>query len=205
MFSLPLIAAGMALGPLLIELVYGSTYDKAGRLLVILLRAGSGGRPGQPRGVLLAATERLIFPSIVGAVAAVLNLALSFFLIPRYDSEGAAIASAIAQLVSAASGDHLRPLARGRWRLDAGNDRQGRALLGCGRSRGLGMRRGVGGLAGLVLGIVVGGAVLLALARLLRTLSSDDTQWLDRAVGGALGGNLGRAVRFYGAVPSKAP
>lgn len=68
-----------------------------------------------------------------------------------------------------------------------------------------GLAVGVGDLAGLVLGIVVGGAVMLGLARLLRTLSSDDTQWLDRAVGGALGGNLGRAVRFYGAVPAKAP
>ena len=64
---------------------------------------------------------------------------------------------------------------------------------------------GVGGVAGFALGVVTGGAVFLALARLLRTLSSDDTQWLDHAVGGALGGNLGRAVRFYGAVPSRAP
>ena len=64
---------------------------------------------------------------------------------------------------------------------------------------------GVGGVAGLGLGIVVGGVVFLVLARVLRTLSSDDTEWLDGAAGGALRGNLGRAVRLYGAVPSKAP
>ena len=203
--SLPLIAAGMALGPLLIELVYGSTYDKAGRLLVILLVPAPVVVLGNLAAVLLAATERLIFPSIVGATAAVLNLALSFVLIPRYDSVGAAIASAIAQLVSATPG-----IIYVRWRVGGGDWMPGTIAKAAfssaaGGLAAWGLAVGVGDLAGLVLGIVVGAAVMLGLARLLRTLSSDDTQWLDRAVGGALGGNLGRAVRFYGAVPAKTP
>ena len=56
---------------------------------------------GNLAGVVLAATERLLFATIVGSITQRLNLALSFALIPRYDSVGAAIANATAQFVSA--------------------------------------------------------------------------------------------------------
>ena len=63
---------------------------------------------------------------IVGSIAAGLNLGLSFALIPRYDSVGAAIANATAQFVSAIPAIiyvHRRSRQR---RLDALVDRQGR-------------------------------------------------------------------------------
>ena len=203
-FTLPLIAAGVALGPRLIELVYGASYGEAGTLLVILLVPAPLVVVGNLAGVVLAATERLLFPTIVGSIAAGLNLGLSFALIPRYDSVGAAIANATAQFVSAipaiiyvhrrvGSGDWMP------WSI-------GKAVLSsiAGGLAAWAFVAGVGGLAGFVLGLVTGAAVFISLAWLLGILSSDDTQWLDGAVGGALGGTVGRAVRFCGATPSKA-
>jgi len=203
-FSLPLIAVGMALGPLLIELVYGASYDQAGTLLVILLVPAPLVVVGNLAGVVLAATERLLFPGVVGTIAATLNIALSFVLIPRYDSVGAAIANATAQLVSATPAIVYvhRRVGGGDWMPGS----IGKAALSsvAGGLVAWGFVAAVGGVAGFVLGLVAGSAMFLALARVLRMLSSDDAQWLDRAIGGALGGNLGRAVRFCGAVPSKA-
>ena len=58
-------------------------------------------------------------------------------------------------------------------------------------------------MAGFLIGLATVGAVcFVALARLLGILSSDDAQWLDRAVGGTLGGKVGKVVRFF--VPSPA-
>jgi O-antigen/teichoic acid export membrane protein len=201
--SLPLIAAGMALGPLLIELVYGSTYGQAGTLLVILLVPAPLVVVGNLASVVLAATERLLFPGIVGAIAAALNIALSFALIPRHDSVGAAIANAIAQLVSAAPG--IVYVHRRVGGVDWMPASIGKAALSsaAGGLVAFGFAVTVGSVAGFVLGLVAGSAVFLVLARMLRMLSADDAQWLDHTVGGALRGNLGRAVRFYGAAPSK--
>jgi O-antigen/teichoic acid export membrane protein len=203
-FTLPLIAAGMALGPLLIELVYGSSFGEAGTLLVILLIPAPLVVVGNLAAVVLAATERLLFPGVVGTIAATVNIALSFVLIPRYDSVGAAIANAIAQLVFATPAIVYvhRRVGGGDWMPAS----IGKAALSsvAGGFLAWGCASSVGGVAGLVLGLVLGGGVFLALARVLRVLSSDDATWLDRTVGGALGGNLGKAVRFCAAPPPRA-
>jgi O-antigen/teichoic acid export membrane protein len=204
LFSLPLIAAGIALGPMLIELVYGSSYSEAGPLLVILLLPAPFVVVGNLAGVLLAATEKLMVPTVIGTVAAVLNIGLSFLLIPPYDSVGAAIANAIAQLVYAVPAIVYvhRRVGGGDWMPES----IGKVALSsvAGGLLAWGCASYIGGVAGLVLGLVLGGGVFLALARVLRALSSDDATWLDHTLGGALGGNLGKAVRFCAAAPSKA-
>lgn len=201
-FSLPLIAAGMALGPVLIELVYGSSYSEAGPLLVILLLPAPFVVVGNLAGVLLAATERLLVPTVIGTIAAVVNIGLSFLLIPPYDSVGAAITNAIAQLVYAVPAIvyvHAR-VGNGEWM--PWSIGKAAAASAAGGLVAWGLATGVGGFAGFVLGLCAGSAIFFILARLLRPLSADDAHWLDGAIGGALGGRVGSAVRFCAAAPT---
>jgi O-antigen/teichoic acid export membrane protein len=202
--AFPLIAAAMALGPALITLVYGQSYEDAGTLLVILLLPAPVMVLGTVAAMLLAATERLVFPTVVGSIAAVLNLGLSFVLIPRYDSVGAAVANATAQLVSATPGIFYvqRLLGGGDWRPWSLAKAAVAAAVG-GVLAWICVTL-VGGLAGFLIGLAAGAVCFVAIARLLGILSSDDAQWLDRAVGGALGGKVGKAVRFCAARPRAA-
>ena len=202
--AFPLIAAAIALGPDLITLVYGQSYEDAGTLLVILLLPAPVVVLGTVAATLLAATERLVFPTVVGSIAAVLNLGLSFVLIPRYDSVGAAVANATAQLVSATPGIFYvqRLLGGGDWRPWS----LAKAAIAAATGGVLAWTcvTLVGGLAGIITGLAAGAVCFVALARLLGILSSDDAQWLERAIGGALGGKVGKAVRFCAARPRAA-
>ena len=188
----------------LITLVYGQSYEDAGTLLVILLLPAPVVVLGTVAAILLAATERLVFPTVVGSIAAVLNLGLSFVLVPRYDSVGAAVANATAQLISATPGIFYvqRLLGGGDWRpWSLAKAAIAAAVGGVLAWTSVTL---VGGLAGFIIGLAVGAVCFVALARLLGILSSDDAQWLDRAVGGALGGKVGKAVRFCAAQPRAA-
>src|SRR5262249_19126677 len=66
--SLPLFAAGLALGPELLVLVYGSAYEDAGILLVIMLIPVPVLVLGLLARVVLAATGQLVFQTAVGVV-----------------------------------------------------------------------------------------------------------------------------------------
>jgi O-antigen/teichoic acid export membrane protein len=202
-FTLPLIAGGMALGPALIEIVYGSEYSPAGTILVILLIPAPVVVAGNVASVLLAATERLVFPTVISSIAAVINIALSFVLIPRYDSIGAAVANGCAQLVSAAPAIVYvqRRVGGGDWTVHSIVKSAVAATAGGLVAWACVML--LGGIAGFVAGLLAGAAVLAIVARALTVLSSDDAQWLDRAVGGAFRGNVGRAVRFCGPAAPK--
>ena len=96
--ALPLTAAGVALGPELIRLVYGDDYTGAQDVLRILVATF-------PVISLVALSRSLIVGLgrqrvvvIVGTVAASLNLLLDLLLIPEHGATGAAIANTIAQL-----------------------------------------------------------------------------------------------------------
>jgi O-antigen/teichoic acid export membrane protein len=202
--SFPLIAGAMALGPELIELVYGQGYHDAGTLLVILLLPAPLMVIGNLSTVVLAATERLLFPIVVGCFAAALNIALDFALIPSHDATGAAIANASAQALASVPVIVYvaRKLGRSDWQLHS--LLKAASAAGAGGLLAWGCVTMLGGVAGVLAGIAAGSAVFLVLARMLRMLSADDVHWLDRSMGSALGGAVGRAVRFCGDAPSRA-
>jgi O-antigen/teichoic acid export membrane protein len=112
---LVLAAAAAAVVPPLIELVYGADFSRAGSVLLVLLLPF----PLLPLGItsdaLLFGLGRLRFLVLAGLIAAALNLALDFLLIPAHGAIGAAWANAGAQAVGAAAGlvyaaRMLRPL-----------------------------------------------------------------------------------------------
>jgi O-antigen/teichoic acid export membrane protein len=146
----------------------------------------------------LAATGQLVFQTAVGVVAAGLNLALDFALIPRYDAVGAAVANSIAQLASSVPVFIYvhRLLGQDDWRL-LSLSKAGLSAAAGGLVAWLCVLL-LGGIAGVVVGFVAGGVAFLALAGAVGMLSADDAQWLDGAVGGAFGGRVGRMVRFCG-------
>ena len=196
--SLPLMAGGIALGPEALRLVYGHSYSRAGVVLVILLVPAPAIVAGNLANVLLAATERLLVPTVVGSAAGVLNIALDFALIPRYDAIGAAIANSTAQLAASIPAVVYvrRQLGGGDWRPVS----LGKAALAAAAAGVLarGLVAALPGAAGVLAGLAAGTAAFLALAGTLTMLSRDDAHWLDGVVGGALGGRLGQLVRFCG-------
>ena len=139
LISLPLTAAGLSLGPLLLRLVYGEEYEGAGRVLRILLLAFPLAAAMAASGALISGLGRIVVPLGLAAVAAALNLGLDAALIPGRGAEAAAVANVISQAVGAAL--------RHRVRVEGDRRRQPGASQAARRDRGVG-RRGRSGLAG---------------------------------------------------------
>ena len=99
--SLPLTAAGLSLGPLLLRLAYGDDYEAAGRVLRILLLAFPLVAAMYVSGALLTGLGRIVVPLGLEAVAAALNLGLDAALIPGRGAEAAAIANVCSQAAGA--------------------------------------------------------------------------------------------------------
>jgi O-antigen/teichoic acid export membrane protein len=201
LLSLPLAAGAIALGPELVRLVYGASFEAAGGPLRVLLAPLPVISAVGLAGALLAGIGRLRPATIAGVVAAGVNIGLDFALIPPLDALGAALASSAAQLVLAVPMLVYAHASLGavhwEWRSLA------RTALASvlGGLAAWGVLELVGGVAGLVAGLVVGAAAFCALAWLLRILSADDAEWLDSHVGGWLGGRVGRVIRLWGMRP----
>jgi O-antigen/teichoic acid export membrane protein len=200
--TLPLTAGALAVGPALIQVVYGSAYSGTAPILLILLLP----LPLIPLVNLgrafLAGLGRLHFQLAVGTVAAFINFGFDFLLIPAHGAVGAAIANASAQVVA---GVPLflyasRIVGGVRWEIGAiARTAVASAATGLAAWTIVSL---VDGAAGVVGGIAAGIAVFLILAKTLRILSPEDAAWLEVVVGGRFGGRLGRTVRGWSIQPA---
>jgi O-antigen/teichoic acid export membrane protein len=196
LLALPLTAGAMALGPRLVDLLYGSSYHRAGIVLVLLMIPVPLAVLGNLSTVLLAALDRLPVSVVIGSVGAVANIALDFALIPRYDAIGAAIANDAAQVLVALPAILYvrRLLAPADWRPVFLLKTLFAAAAG-GLAAWLGVIL-VDGVAGLLAGLALGLAVFAAAVVATRLLAEDDGAWLEEALEGMLGSGVRKAVRL---------
>lgn len=89
------------LAPLVIGLLYGEAYAAAAPMLVLLIWSDLFINLSMARGAYLFAMNWTWILFWVNVLAAVVNIALNLFLIPRYGGIGAAIASCLSYWVSA--------------------------------------------------------------------------------------------------------
>ena len=101
LLTFPLTAGALALGPALLDVVYGEQYTGAGNVLLVL----AGPLPLIPIsaaiGALLTGYGQIRIPTLISVFAAVVDIAAAFVLVPRLDAIGAAIANDLALAASA--------------------------------------------------------------------------------------------------------
>lgn len=199
--TLPLTAAGLALGPELLRIAYGPEYARAGSVFLIVVSV----LPLIPLASLASATlnamGRLWVQIGIGICASVLDIVLDLALIPGHGAIGAAVANVAAQAVLAGG------IVVYADRMLHGTGWGGSALLRAALASALGgvaawaVVHWLGGVTGFVVGAAVGVATFSVLARALRILTPDDATWLDGVLGSALGGRASRIVRFWAVPP----
>ncbi len=199
MVTLPLTAGLAATGPELLRLVYGDEYREAGDVLLAVVWVIPFLAVSSISVSFLAGLGDARTPLLAGLFAAMVNIALAFVLVPRYDALGAGLANTGAQVAATAA---LYPAARRAsgpvdWR-PASLARVAVAAGGCALAS-VGVLSLVAGPGGLVLAIVAGALAFTALALALRSLSADDAAWLDGHFGHLLGGRAGALLRRVGA------
>ena len=198
LLSLPLAAASLAVGPELVRLVYGPSFEAAGGPLRVLLAPLPVISAVSLATVLLAGIGRLKPVTVLGAIAAAVNIALDFALIPHFDALGAALASTAAQLAIAVPALAYAHISLGGVRWEARSLVMTGLISAVGGLAAWGVLELVGGLGGVIAGLAAGGTVFFALAWAIRILSPEDTEWLDNHAGGLLGGRVGGLIRLWG-------
>jgi len=190
--ALPLTAVSAAVGPSVLELVYGEEYRATGTVLLVMIVAYPFVPLASLGSALLTGLGRLRLPLLATAVAAAVDVTLAALLVPELDAVGAAIANVGGQVTLAAPllGAAIR--ATGSPRLEAGSLVRA-ALAAAIAGLCAWAATALGGIAGTTVALLSFGLVFAALAWALRILPSDDARWLDEAIGSRLGGRLGRA------------
>jgi O-antigen/teichoic acid export membrane protein len=194
--TLPLTAGVLAVGPLLLRLVYGSEYARAGRVLLVLMAAfpllplyhlGTGLLTGLGR-------QRDIVTA--NLVAAAVNIALDVALIPGRGALGAAIANAGAQ---AAGSLLVMAYAVRRVRIDWRATVLARSVVAGAATfaAAYAVVRAVDGWPALLLAVLAGAVAYGLVAATVKVLSDDDATWLA----GSAGGRLAPAARLLGRTP----
>jgi O-antigen/teichoic acid export membrane protein len=197
--SLPLTAAGLALGPLLLRLVYGDEFEDAGGVLRILLAAFPLVAAMYASAALLSGLGRIVVPVAMAAVAAALNLALDAILIPGNGAEAAAVANVCGQ----ATGATLVTLYA--LKVIGGVALEPRRLLVAGVASAAGgaaawlVAAELDNWAGLLLGLAAGIVAFSLLAWAGRVLSAGDAEWLSDAVGERIRRPVSVMCRLWGA------
>jgi O-antigen/teichoic acid export membrane protein len=180
--TLPLTAAGLALGPELIEEIYGRSYAGAGTPVRILLLAFPVIALSSLANALLSGLGRIRTPLVANAVGAVFDLGLAWALVPSLEANGAAIANAVGQGIYAlvVLGAAAR-IVRVRWHPWA-LVRNAFASAAAGVA-GWAVLQSLDGFSGLVAAGLALSATYAVLAVVLRLLPSEDAVWLDEALG----------------------
>jgi O-antigen/teichoic acid export membrane protein len=184
--TLPLTAAALALGPELIEEVYGRNYAGAGTPVRILLAAFPVIALSSLANSLLAGFGKIRVPLAANAIAAAVDLGLAALLVPSLDARGAAIANAAGQGIFAlvvlfAAARLAAPV---EWRLAAlARNTAAAAVAG---AAGWAVLRGLDGFTGLVAAAAALSAAYAAMAISLRVLPAQDAAWLEQTLGGRL-------------------
>jgi O-antigen/teichoic acid export membrane protein len=195
--SLPITAGALALGPETLRLVYGDDYrDTAAVFLVLMVPF-----PLLPllslSSAVVMALGHLRINALTMIFAAVLNIGLDFALIPKHGAVGAAIANATAQVAGS-----LPMIVYAFLMINRDSLRLRFVVKALVVSLGTGgvafaIQKGLGGGAGVLLGVVGGTVAFLVLARLFRVLPAGDALWLDQIAGRRLRGWVGRACRAW--------
>jgi O-antigen/teichoic acid export membrane protein len=195
--SLPLAAAGFALAPALVRVVYGQAYADVGDPLRILLAGFPLVALSSVGGSLLAGLGRVRQPLIANTAAAIVDLGLAAAVIPLLDARGAAIANVAGEgtytaiiLVFSA-----RLLGRLDWR--PWTAARALAVSAAAAAAGWATLGPLPDAVGVVVGSVVAIAVFVLLAAVLKILPADDARWIDESFGRRLGGLVGRLARLW--------
>ena len=194
--SVPLSAFGIAFGPALIRVIYGSDYTRTAAPLRIMLAAFPLVALMSLCGGLLWGSGRVRVWLLVFCFAAVVDVSLDFLLIPAHAEIGAAFANIGAQVTASllVVGYTVRMFGPLDWQTRV----LARALVAAVVAAAVGWI-GVDLLAG-VPGIAAGGAgavvVFAGLSRLMRTVPATDGAWIASSVRGRLGGRIAAAVRL---------
>jgi O-antigen/teichoic acid export membrane protein len=181
--TLPVTAAALALGPPLLEALWGAAFEESGPVFLVMVAP-------LPLLALLYVSKALAMGLgklrvvlIVDTGAAVINVSLALLLIPRYDALGAAFAHVAAQVASAV------PILVYALRLAGRADWKPRTLVPAAlASAGAGAAAAavlavIGGVAGLVLATAAGTAVFAILAVVFKILPKEDAEWLETNAG----------------------
>ncbi|HEY8792637.1 MAG TPA: polysaccharide biosynthesis C-terminal domain-containing protein, partial [Gaiellaceae bacterium] len=202
--SLPLTAAGLAVGPALLRVVYGGEYHGTRSVLLIIMAAFPLVPLTGVASALLAGIGRgKMLLQATGAAAAV-DIALAAIFVPRHGAVGAAIANVGGQVVAATLLLWFARRLTGRIRLEP------QALLRAAVASTAAALAGwlpvkfLGGAPGVAVGAVAASATFALSAVALRILPADDAAWLDDAIGRTLRGWVGRFCRLCAARPHAA-
>lgn len=202
--SLPLTAAGLAVGPALLRVVYGGEYHGTRSVLLIIMAAFPLVPLTGVASALLAGIGRgKMLLQATGAAAAV-DIALAAIFVPRHGAVGAAIANVGGQVVAATLLLWFARRLTGRIRLEP------QALLRAAVASTAAALAGwlpvkfLGGAPGVAVGGVAASATFALSAVALRILPADDAAWLDDAIGRTLRGWVGRFCRLCAARPHAA-
>jgi O-antigen/teichoic acid export membrane protein len=197
--TLPLAAAAFALGPALVDVVYGVQYTGVQQPLRIMLLTFPLAAVSSLSGAHLAALGRVRVTVVANTIAAIVDIGLALVFVPTLDASGAAIANSGGQatyafVMLAVSITAIRGTGWRIWSLFP-------SLLGS-------VFAAVGAWAAmeaveslpLLVEVLIGGLVFVLLyggtAVILGVLTDDDARWLESAVGGRFGRRVGRVARY---------
>jgi O-antigen/teichoic acid export membrane protein len=136
---------------------------------------------------LLAGLAHVRLPLVATAAAGIVDLGLAAALVPHHGAVGAAIANGAAQATAGV------PMIVYSARIAGPIDWGWGSLVRCagvsaaGGAVAWGVSAGVGGAAGLILGLLAGSAVFFGLAAAVGLLSREDAAWLSDVVGSRAG------------------
>jgi O-antigen/teichoic acid export membrane protein len=203
LLTLPLTAGALAVGPEMLTVFYGEEYREAGRLLVIMLLLLPLIPLYHVSASLLVGLGLQRVPLVVGAVGAVITLALDVVLIRRYDAVGAALGNAGGQLATTLpiivyAVLRSRPI---EWEGGA-LIRASLAATACGVAARATVIE-VGGALGAAAAVVVGVVIFALAAAVLRILPTQDAEWLQEIAGGRAGRLVGIVCKTWSTSSSR--
>jgi len=181
--ALPLTAAGLALGPLAIRIVYGSEYAGTRPVLIIMMVAFPLLPIFAVANAVLIGLDRIRIPVIAAAVAAAIDVTLALVLVPRLDAVGAALANVAAQLAVAI------PVLIAAVRLVGGVEWRGGSIARAAVASVFAFVAAAlaelvaPNIVGLVAGTIAMAAVFTIAARVLRIVTPEDARWLRDIAG----------------------
>jgi O-antigen/teichoic acid export membrane protein len=176
----PVVAIGAAaLGPEVLEAVYGSDYSGVRPVFLILMAPLLVMPLLSMTQAVLYALGKLRFLIVVGLAATAVNIGLDLLLIPAHDAVGAALANAGAQLAAGIPGLIFVGRMLGPVGVTVGGVSRSLGTAGLMGAAAYGALVAVGGMLGVLAGLLAGGLVLFAAGRLLKPLTPGDAEWVE--------------------------
>ncbi len=194
MLSFPLCLGGIAIAGQLFPVLYGSSYQPASLVFVVLLLGGTVGSIGTSSYMLLYAAERQNVVLRVGVLSASVSLLASWLLVPALGSKGAALAVGLSQslggvlLITYAYRKSMKQPFPGAFllRIICAS-----ALMGCAAFL---LSESIRGPAGLILALIVSLPLYVLSLFLTRSFTSEDVHLLEAALN-QLPGSWGRLIQ----------